>query len=150
MFGKVKNGWKADNIDLKIFSPESLKYPPFFSKKVPFFIFSPDRLALTKKVTILHKCRKLIFLLFSSSRVDLFVKKQNCRNLSLISHALFFEPPLSPYKPNVMNDKYLLVTFPANTQQLRFMWASYWFLRAIETTALRSVFTGKWPNYISG
>ena len=31
-----------------------------------------------------NKCRKLIFLLFSSSRVDLFVKKQNCRNLSLI------------------------------------------------------------------
>ena len=27
-----------------------------------------------------NKCRKLIFLLFSSSRVDLFVKKQNCRN----------------------------------------------------------------------
>ena len=31
-----------------------------------------------------NECRKLIFLLFSSSRVDLFVKKQNCRNLSLI------------------------------------------------------------------
>ena len=31
-----------------------------------------------------NKCRKLIFLLFSSSRVDLFVKKQNWRNLSLI------------------------------------------------------------------
>ena len=31
-----------------------------------------------------NKCRKLIFLLFSSSGVDLFVKKQNCRNLSLI------------------------------------------------------------------
>ena len=28
--------------------------------------------------------RKFIFLLFSSSRVDLFVKKRNCRNLSLI------------------------------------------------------------------
>ena len=148
----MKNGWKADNIDLKIFSPESLKYPPFFSKKV-LFTWSTS---INKKgnnfacCSMKNKCRKLIFLLFSSSRVDLFVKKQNCRNLSLISHALFFEPPLSPYKPNVMNDKYLLVTFPANTQQLRFMWASYWFLRAIETTALRSVFTGKWPNYISG
>ena len=54
LFGKVRNGWKADNIDNKIFSPESLKYPPIFSKKVPFFNFSPDRLALTKKVTILH------------------------------------------------------------------------------------------------
>ena len=43
-----------DNIDVKIFSLESLKYPLFFSKKVPFFNFSPDRLALTKKVTILH------------------------------------------------------------------------------------------------
>ena len=31
-----------------------------------------------------NKCRKLIFLLFSSSRVDLFVKKYNCQNLSLI------------------------------------------------------------------
>ena len=31
-----------------------------------------------------NKCRKLIFLLFSSSGVDHFVKKQNCRNLSLI------------------------------------------------------------------
>ena len=31
-----------------------------------------------------NECRKLIFLLFSSSRVDLFVKKQNCRSLSLI------------------------------------------------------------------
>ena len=49
----MRNGWKADNIDVKIFSPESLKYPPFFSKKVPNN-FSPDRLALTKKVTILH------------------------------------------------------------------------------------------------
>ena len=86
--------WEMDEkrtiLTLKLFSPESLKYPPFFSKKVPFFIFSPDRLALTKKVTILHKCRKLIFLLFSSSRVDLFVKNQNCRNLSLI---------LPPQKP---------------------------------------------------
>ena len=53
-FGNVRNGWKADNIEVKIFSPESLKYPPFFSKKVPFLNFSPDRLALTKKVTILH------------------------------------------------------------------------------------------------
>ena len=32
-----------------------------------------------------NKCRKLIFVLFSSNRVDLFVKKQNCRNLSLIA-----------------------------------------------------------------
>ena len=54
LFGKVRNGWKADNIDVKIFSPESLKYPPFFSKKAPFFNFSHNRLALTKKVTILH------------------------------------------------------------------------------------------------
>ena len=54
LFGKVRNGWKVDNIDVKIFSLESLKYPPFFSKKVPFFNFSPNRLALTKKVTILH------------------------------------------------------------------------------------------------
>ena len=36
LFGKVRNGWKAGNIDNKIFSPESLKYPPIFSKKVPF------------------------------------------------------------------------------------------------------------------
>ena len=43
-----------DNIDVKIFSLKSLKYPPFFSKNVPFFNFSADRLALTKKVTILH------------------------------------------------------------------------------------------------
>ena len=34
-----------------------------------------------------NKWRKLIFLLFSGSRVDLFVKKQNCRNLSLIFSA---------------------------------------------------------------
>ena len=52
-FGKVRDGWKVDNIDVKISSLESLKYPPFFSKKVPLFNFSPDRLALTKKVTIL-------------------------------------------------------------------------------------------------
>ena len=32
-----------------------------------------------------NKCRKLICLLFSSSRVNLFVKNQNCRNLSLIN-----------------------------------------------------------------
>ena len=32
-----------------------------------------------------NKFRNIIFLLFSSSRVDLFVKKQNCRNLSLIN-----------------------------------------------------------------
>lgn len=38
---------------------------------------------------------------------------------------IFFEPPLSPYKPNVMNDKYLLVTFPTNKRQLRFMCVSY-------------------------
>ena len=31
-----------------------------------------------------NKCRQLIFLLFSSRRVDLFLEKQNCRNLSLI------------------------------------------------------------------
>ena len=37
-----------------------------------------------------NKCRKLIFLLFSSSRVDLFVKKQNCRNLSLIENGFYF------------------------------------------------------------
>ena len=43
-----------DNIDVIIFLPESLKYPPFFSKKVPFFNFSPDRLTLTEKVTIVH------------------------------------------------------------------------------------------------
>ena len=35
-----------------------------------------------------NKCRKLIFLLFSSSRVNLFVQKQNCRNLSLILFCL--------------------------------------------------------------
>ena len=39
LFGKVRNGGKADNIDVKIFSPESLKYPPFFSKKVLFLTF---------------------------------------------------------------------------------------------------------------
>ena len=55
LHGKVRNGWKVDNIDVEIFSLESLKYPPFyFSKKVPFFNFSPNRLALTKRVTILH------------------------------------------------------------------------------------------------
>ena len=53
-FRKVRDGWKLDNIDVKIFSLESLKYLPFFSKKVPFFNFSPNRLVLTKKVTILH------------------------------------------------------------------------------------------------
>ena len=37
-----------------------------------------------------NKCRKFIFLLFSSSRVDLFVKKQNCRNHSLIQIPTFF------------------------------------------------------------
>ena len=35
-----------------------------------------------------NKCRKSIFLLFSSSRVNLFVQKQNCRNLSLILFCL--------------------------------------------------------------
>ena len=40
-FGKVRNAWKADSIDVKIFSPES-------------FNFSPNRLAWTKKVPILH------------------------------------------------------------------------------------------------
>jgi len=54
LFARVRNGWKADNIDIKIFSPESLKYPPYYSKKVPFFNFSPNRLAFTNKVTILH------------------------------------------------------------------------------------------------
>ena len=40
-----------------------------------------------------NKCRKLIFLLFSSSRVDRFVKKQNCRNLSLIITLCWFKDP---------------------------------------------------------
>ena len=92
MFGKVRNGWKADNIDVKIFSPESLKCPPFFSKKYLFWLFTWST-SINKKgnnfacCSMKNKCRKLIFLLFSSSRVDLFVKKQNCQNLSLIGSA---------------------------------------------------------------
>ena len=39
LFGKVRNGWKVDNIDVKIFSLESLKWPPFFPKKLPFLTF---------------------------------------------------------------------------------------------------------------
>ena len=54
-FGKVRNGYRVDNIDVKISFTRKLKIPAsFFSKQVPFFNFSPDRLALTKKVTILH------------------------------------------------------------------------------------------------
>ena len=74
--------WEMDEertiLTSKYHSLESWKYLTSFSKKVPFFNFSPNRLALTKKVTILHFVlwkMKLIFLLFSSSRVDLFVKK---------------------------------------------------------------------------
>ena len=31
-----------------------------------------------------NECRNLVFLLVLTSRVELFVKKNNCRNLSLI------------------------------------------------------------------
>ena len=45
---------KRTILTFKIFSPESLKYPPYFAKNKPFLNFLPNRLALTNKVTILH------------------------------------------------------------------------------------------------
>ena len=79
LFGKMRNGSKADNIDVKIFSPESLKCPPL--TKMPSINKKGNNFACC---SMNNKCRKLVFLLFSSSRVDLCVKKQNFRNLSLI------------------------------------------------------------------
>ena len=50
--------WEMDEertiLTSKYHSLETWKYLTSFSKKVPFFNFSPNRLALTKKVTILH------------------------------------------------------------------------------------------------
>ena len=45
---------KRTILTFKYFHPKASNTRLFFSKKVPFFNFLPDRLALTKKVTILH------------------------------------------------------------------------------------------------
>ena len=52
-----------------------------------------------------NKCRKLIFLLFSSSRVDLFVKKQNCQNLSLIHKVVWIAQSGEDSHTQVADDK---------------------------------------------
>ena len=45
-FGKVRNGWRADNIDVKISFTRKLKIPDFFFKqKVPFLNFYRKRQA---------------------------------------------------------------------------------------------------------
>ena len=54
-FGKVRNGRKVDNIDVKISFTRKLKIPNFFFKKRYLFLtFSLNDKHRQKKVTILH------------------------------------------------------------------------------------------------
>ena len=76
-FGKVRNGWRADNIDVKISFNRKLKIPDFFFKKRYLFLtfnLNDKHRQKRQQFCILFYgkwMQKLVFLLFSTSRVDL-------------------------------------------------------------------------------
>ena len=80
-FGKVRNGWRADNIDVKISFTRKLKIPDFFfNKRYLFltFILNDKHRQKRYQFCILSYgewTHNLVFLLVLTSRVDLFVKK---------------------------------------------------------------------------
>ena len=79
-FGKVRNGWSADNIDVKISFTRKLKIPEFFffKTKVPFLNFWPKRQNGNNFAfcSTENECRNLVFLLILTSRVGLNVRKK--------------------------------------------------------------------------
>ena len=89
----MRNGWRADNIDVKISFTRNLKIPDFFFKKRYLFLtFNKNDKHRQKGNNFAYcstenECRNLVFLLVLTNRVELFVKKYNCRNLSLIQDA---------------------------------------------------------------
>ena len=80
-FGKVRNGWKANNINVKMSFTRKLKIPDFFFiKKYLFLSFNLNDNHRKKGNNFAvcsteNECRNLVFLPFWTSTVDLFVKK---------------------------------------------------------------------------
>ena len=79
-FGKVRNGWRADNIDVKISFTRKLKIPEFFfsTQKYLFLTFDlNDKKGINFAFcSTENECRNLVFLLILTSRVGLNVRKK--------------------------------------------------------------------------